>query len=684
MKISELNDQQLAKLVDNRWSSSESVWDIVTKTYEANLKIYKNEPEWLKDLPRKKSKVRANRIFVDTEAVINTLIANPPKPTMLPARDTPQAKLLATQKEKYFQLKYDERNVKEVVRKGLRNLYFSRLLVLKPFWDPKINDFNVRALDPRKVRLGKKATKEDDSEFAIEEIDDSLSSVLRRFPTKKKELMDKYGYTNEADILIENRDITYKEAWIRDTVVFKLDTIILGKIRNPYWDWEGLLITPEEEQQLAAADTSDARRTVMQGIKQQQGTRKSALQARVAAAKAQQGQPTPENTAQPQGQTGQPSPLPKPAPGQQEGDTAPALENVDEPISFNSYYFNHFDQPRKPYIIATVFNNENSPIGQTDMITQAAPLQESVDERKRDISTNARVVNGVWLIDSTVMDKADAQKLNADADGKIWGKGVAAGVKRETGPALPAFVVEDMQDSRSEIDNIMAASSAFRGEREGAETKGGRLALVDQSYLRLNELVQVTDYVSYELFNWFYQLAKVRYTEHHYAKTMGKDMAAQMITLTQDDFEDGEEVRVIPGKTLPEDRQFRFQLAQQDVENGLIAPSDYLEVAGYDMPQEKAKNAVKFKLNPGLAVGLSADEMQQLVPAQPHDKISVVVAYKDLPPDGQVQLAQQIGVKLDPHIVVGEKMKEHADAKAATDAKTAALNKAPVKSPTQV
>jgi hypothetical protein len=669
MKISELNDVQLAKLVDNRWSSSETVWDIVSKTYEANLKVYKNEPDWLKDLPRKKSKVRANRIFVDTEAVINTLIANPPKPTMLPARDTPQAKILATQKEKYFQIKYDERNVKEVVRKGLRNLYFSRLLVLKPYWDPKINDFNVRALDPRKVRLGKKATKEDDSEFAIEEIDDSLSSVLRRFPAKKTDILKKYGYTSDADVLIENPDCTYKEAWIRDTVIFKLDNIILGKIRNPYWDWDGVLITPEEEQQLANAETPDARRTVMQGIKQQQDTRKAALQARVAAAKAQA-------TAQP----GQPQ---APA-AQQEGDTAPALENVDEPISFNSYYFNHFDQPRKPYIIATVFNNENSPIGQTDMITQAAPLQENVDETKRDITTNARVVNGVWLIDSTVMDKADAQKLNADADGKIWGKGVAAGVKRETGPALPAFVVENMQDSRSEIDNIMAASSAFRGEREGTETKGGRLALVDQSYLRLNELVQVTDYVSYELFNWFYQLSKVRYTEHHYAKTMGKDMATQMITLTQDDFEDGEEVRIIPGKTLPEDRQFRFQLAQDDVAKGIIAPSDYLEVAGYEMPQEKAKNAVKYKLNPAMAVGMSQQDIQQYVPQQPHDKISVVVAYKDLPPDGQVQLAGQIGLKLDPHIVVGEKMKEHADAKKAADAKTEALNKAPVKSPIQV
>ena len=75
--------------------------------------------------------------------------------------------------------------------------------------------------------------------------------------------------------------------------------------------------------------------------------------------------------------------------------------------------------------------------------------------------------------------------------------------------------------------------------------------------------------------------------------------------------------------------------------------------------------------------------MQQLTPQQPHDKISVMVAYADLPPDGQVQLAQQIGLKLDPHIVVGEKMKEHADKNAADQAKAQALNR-PVKSPIKV
>ncbi len=176
--IATLTDSQLSKLVDNRWSSSESVADTVRKTYNRNLAVYKNNPEWLETLPTKRSKVRANRIFVNTESVINSLISNPPRATIFPGNDTPDSKELAHAQEKYFLEKYEERNIKEILRKGLRNLYFGRLIVLKYFWDPRLNDFNARALDPRNIRVGKYSTKEPDSEFVIEEITDNLDNVL--------------------------------------------------------------------------------------------------------------------------------------------------------------------------------------------------------------------------------------------------------------------------------------------------------------------------------------------------------------------------------------------------------------------------------------------------------------------------------------------------------------------------
>ncbi|MFA6095406.1 MAG: hypothetical protein WC767_01025 [Candidatus Paceibacterota bacterium] len=601
--INKFKDDQLVKLVDSRWNSSATLWDTVTKTYEKNTKIYQNEGEWIARIPVKLRKVLANRIFPNMEAVINSVIANPPSINFIPGRLGPESQALARKEENYFRKKYRDLNVKEALRMGLRNLYFGRLIVEKVFWNPKINDFDVRAIDPRKVRFGKYARREEDSEFAIEEIDDNICSLLERFPKAADAIKKKYSIEDEADAYIKNQDVTYKEAWIGDYVIFKLDNIILGVIRNPYFDWDGLLITDEEEQQINSDPDKggligEQRRDLFMKIKLDQDNRRASQVPKMASPEVE--------TDAPEGFS------PVNADGEPQ---IPPNEGHTEPITYKAYNFNYFNQARKPYVYATILNNENQPIGRTDFITMAETLQESIDKRKQDIGQNCELVNGIIKVDSEVMDKESAQQLAYEAKGVIWGKGVAAGVSRETGEPLPEMVYNDMIDSRNEIDNIMAASSAFRGEREGQETKAGRLALIQQSFLRLNELVQCVDFVCGEIFAWFYQLAKTRYTERHYAKWVGKDEATEILDLIQDDFETGSEIQVIPGKTLPEDAEFRFDRAQKDVAAGILSPVDYMEEAGYPNPKDLARNAVLYKQNPAAAVGLSPDKMP--LPAQP-------------------------------------------------------------------
>lgn len=639
MDLEKFSDPQLSQLIDSRWASSDTVWDIVDTTYDTNMRIYKNEPAWMDSDKwyKNKPKIKANRIFRDEESVINALIANPPKPNVIQTRNTEESKELALSLTKFFTKKYEDRNFKEINRKGLRNLYAARLIVIKPFWNAQINDFDAVTVDPRKVRFSSTSTKEQNSEFAIEKIGDELLNVIARFPTKQKEILTKLGYAVEGDAIpveayIKNPSIVYEEAWIGEWLVCKYGNIILSKGKNPYWDWDGLMVTKEEYAQLSPSDpreeglNSVQRKNLLSTVRQQQPNR-------------------------------------QPQKGQEE---------------MAAYYFNHFDTPRKPYIFATILNNENCPIGQTDFITQAAPLQEGIDRRKVDIDENATLVNGVIKVEKSSMSKADAEKLNFNPRGVIWGDGVKDGVTRETGTALPQFVYEDMVDSRNEIDNIMGASSAFRGEREGQETKAGRLALIDQSFLNLNELVQVVDYVNSELFNWCFQLAKTRYTEHHFAKMVGKDQALEIVSLIQDDFEDGTEIKIIAGKSLPEDRQFKYEQAQMDVEKGILSPVDYFEEAGYATPDEKARNRVKYNINPAVAVGISEEEMMKLSPPVPPpepDKPSRSISFKDLPVDGKIQLAEQADINLNPQLLVAQELKQNADKERERDDKLASEDK---------
>lgn len=709
LDISKLDDTAKAQLIDNRWQSSSEIWDVVNRTYKQNTAIYENNSEWLDFIPerRKKYKVQANRIFVNMESVINSLISNTPGINILPSDDTSPAQDFASKLEAYFRKKYSDLNIKEVLRMGLRNLYFARLIVIKPFWNPKINDFDFRSIDPRNIRVGKYARKEPDTEFSIEEIEDNLCAVIDRFPTKKDELMKKYGINTDNDLYIKNPDVKYKEAWINDYTIFKLDTIILDTIKNPYWDWEGIMISDEEEQQLATLQ-GQARRDFFQQVKLQQDTRMA-------------NQPSQEVTPPP---TPQPDQSSQPILANTQGSDAsvdnssqPPQENpiaqsqAQQPVSYHPYYFNYFDNPRKPYIIATIFNNENTPIGRTDMITLASQLQRGINKRKMDIDENCELANGVLKVDASVMGKSDAQRIRFETKGIIWGKGVKDGVTRETGQALPAMVFEDMQDSRKEIDSIMAATSAFKGQQEGIETKAGRLALIQQSYLQLNELVQVVDYVAKEMFDWSMQLSKTRYTEYHSVSIQDDQNKKQVIELIQDDFATGNEVVIIPGKTLPQDDESKFEQAQSDVKSGYISPIDYLKIAKYDNAAQMAKNAFLYKVSPFSQFDISDEERQKIPPPIPQSRLTeridyaelppaakvqflgrmgiqvneqqinqegtstpVSIAFKDLPVDGQIQAAAKAGITLNPDIAVGEKIKEHIDAEKQTNAKVQIIN----------
>lgn len=553
-------------------------------------------PQYIYNMPYNRTKIRANRIFTNTEAVINSLIANPPQLELIATHQSPDAAELIANQERYFSKKYDDLNVKEQLRKGLRYLYLSRLIVLKPFWNADKNDFDVKVIDPRKIRIHSKATKEQESEFMIEDVDDTLSNLIAKFPEKKEDILKEAGLS-EAQLEERIVDITYQEAWLNygETVTWKYKNKILKSIKNPYWDWDGVLAN-NEELDLLETKAGEGRRGMLDEMRRRQES------------------------------------LPN-------KDLPDEDTNVEQDSQFNdaAYFFNYFDKPRAPYIFATILNYEQSPIGQTDFIAQASSLQESVDKRKMQIDQNAAIVNGVTLIDSNVMEKKDAASITWEAGGTIWGTNILNGVQRSTGSPLPEFVYQDMIDSREEIDNIMAATSAFRGEREGQETKAGRLALIEQSFLRLNELVQVVDYVNAELFSWFYQLAKVKYTERHYTKYVGAEKARQTLEIMQDDFLEGTEVKVISGKSLPEDKQFKYARAQADVATGVISPVDYLKDAGYENPSEVAQNAILYQLNPAKATGIPDEEIAQFaqvpqLPPNPAEGQPSELPQSEIPP----------------------------------------------------
>jgi len=558
--IEKLDDSKLSKLIDNRWTESTSLWSEIDKAYKKNKAIWKNDDSLVATIPKRKSKVRDNRSFLAMESVIANLTGRPSRPNVLPTNGKLESGQIALDLQDLFLEMYKTLRVKKKIRRGLRWLFLSRLMVFKIIWDNDIDNFNITVVDPRKVRFNKKATNSMETDFAIEEIDTNIPDMIERFTEQKEDILKQAG-VKEEDAIVNNTPATYKEAWIGDWVIYKFREKILKKEKNPYWDWEGVLFTNTELRKFETLEMP--------------GERKKML-----------------------------------------GMARPLRESrAKRANKYQNYLANHFDKPRHPYIFASMLEVEESPVGETSLMEQVNPLQKNVNQRKRQIADNASMAQGRWKIDTKFVEgktKGEFQAMKSDPEGIIYGDGVSNGITIETGRDLPSLVKEDLILSIQAMDSIFGTQATFRGEKEGSETATGRALLREQSFQRLTELIDIVDDIHWEIYNWQLQLIKVRYTEAHYTKILGRDRALRIIETMQDDISDGIDVQVIPGQIMPKDRVYRAERALEGVKGGFMIPLTYFEEAEFDNPMEEAKRLEMYKVSPFTVLDMDPEDIEKL------------------------------------------------------------------------
>jgi len=556
--ISKLDDNQLKRLIENRWSSLAKSAAIIEKTYKKNKKIWQNDDSTVATIPRKKSKTRDNRVFLGVESVIGNLTGRPSKPNVLPGNESPESGQVATDLQDVFLEKYRTLKLKKKVRRGLRWLLLSRKIVLKNIWNNDIDDCDLEVVDPRKARFSKNGD-------VVEEIDTHMDAMLDKFPDKVKEILKQAGgKQKEIEARITNNPVTYKEAWLGDWVIYKFRGEILKKEKNPYWDWDGVFFTKNEFRKFDNAKINDRKKSL-----------KSAKKFRDYRVK--------------------------------------RIEKTGD--EYNQYLFNHFDRPTNPYISATMLEMEDKDMGETSLVEQVASLQYNINKRKRQIADNAASANGRWKIDTKLVEaksKGEWQAMKSDPEGVIIGDGVGLGVTIESGRDLPNMVREDLVMSVQSLESIFGTQATMRGEREGSETATGRAILRERGFQRLNELIDIVDTIHLEVYNYQLQFMKTRYTESHYTKLLGKEAAMRVVEIMQDSLEDGIEVKVIPGQVMPIDRVYRAETAKELLVAGMITPLQYFEAAEFDNPMETAKQVEMYKVSPFSVLELDPDDIENM------------------------------------------------------------------------
>lgn len=243
------------------------------------------------------------------------------------------------------------------------------------------------------------------------------------------------------------------------------------------------------------------------------------------------------------------------------------LDSKENPYyDFKKIENNFWDEPRKPYVIKSLFHTEESIIGQTDYIQQLLSVQDNINIRKRQIEdVTGRTANPILLIDSDVMTEEQAGAITNEPGIIVFGKGAADGTKiRFENPGqLPNSVFVDIQNSRQEFDNLWGIHSSTRGERQGRETLGGMQLLKQGDLGRIDLVSRQLERAIDRIAENFTQLIKMFYTEDKSFSIVGENGIEFIKEFSGKKVGKNIRLQVTTGSTLPKDEVTQRQEAIQ-------------------------------------------------------------------------------------------------------------------------
>lgn len=190
-----------------------------------------NRYVWMEDETERKP-LADNIVFEAVESFLPVVTRQNPEP-MVWADNTPEGQALSRDVQRMLEYLADILKLKLVVKQAVRDWTLSYVGCVKIGWDAIEDEIAIvpvnsddLILDPRgTIRAGKYTGK-----YIGEYRCDTLANLKERYPDKT-ELLDK-KYEGK-----DGTDIRYCEWWTDDYVFWTLDNEVLGKSRNPHWNY---------------------------------------------------------------------------------------------------------------------------------------------------------------------------------------------------------------------------------------------------------------------------------------------------------------------------------------------------------------------------------------------------------------------------------------------------------------
>jgi hypothetical protein len=318
---------------------------------------------------------------------------------------------------------------------------------------------------------------------------------------------------------------------------------------------------------------------------------------------------------------------------------------------------NHFKTPQKPYLFLTVFNIGKQPLDDTSLIGQNLYNQDRINKRSKQIDRNADSMNGGMVVS---LERSGLTKDQASGVTEALRKGgtiaiptgaVGDAVQRMSAPGLPADIYNDLQDTRNRTKDIFGTRGSSAAGLESDTTVRGKLMNRQLDTDRIGGgFSEYLEQMADDIFNWWVQLLYVY--DNDYSQQPVKPEI---------------KVSVKEGSLLPKDSTTIANQAIELANSGKMSIIDLYKRLDYPNPLEIAANVWLEKNAP--EVLFDGDERIKKVIADrqqasaPEAKLpSESINFKDLPPDGQAQMAAKAGIQLHPEAIAA-----HNDHVAAQD-----------------
>lgn len=302
---------------------------------------------------------------------------------------------------------------------------------------------------------------------------------------------------------------------------------------------------------------------------------------------------------------------------------------------------NFIDAPTKPYIFFNYLNDGSSLIDQTTPIEQAIPLQDILNKRGRQIIENADTANSILVLKTGSISTEDAGNITRDPNQVLMldtpPEQPLASAYGEIAPhLLPSYVIQDYQNIKNSIHNVLGTPSQFRGDdsKRDVGTLGEAKMIQSQAGGRQDEIVREIEYAIDRYFRLLVQMMKVYYDEKHPFAARDNDGKFMYVELSRESMPNIAAISVSHGSLLRNDRERQENVSMTLAKMGLIDPYNLFKDLSLKDADKRYEALVKFKVDPTTLV---SDVKSEVADREAYIDFAVIMNGQEAEPRTDVQ-----------------------------------------------